>query len=80
MAEVLTALTFHLQSFTKPWTVDSFVELLLSVIQKTPEHEMKTQICAVCIIRNFEVVGETGSRWLLKCILGLFWGANFPPF
>ena len=50
VAEVLTGLTFHLQSFPK--TVDSFVELLLSLIQKTPDHEMKTQICAVCIIHE----------------------------
>ena len=52
MAEVLTALTFYLQSLPKPWTVDSFVELLLSLIQKTPDHEMKTQICAVCNIKE----------------------------
>ena len=27
-------------------------------------------------IRHFEVARETGSRWLSKCIVGLFWGQN----
>ena len=30
-------------------------------------------------IRHFEVARETGSRWLSKCIVGLFWGTNLPP-
>ena len=30
-------------------------------------------------IRHFEVARETGSRWLSKCIVGLFWAANLPP-
>ena len=30
-------------------------------------------------IGHFEVALETGSRWLSKCILGLFWAANLRP-
>ena len=30
-------------------------------------------------IRHFEVARETGSRWLSKCIVGLFWAANLRP-
>ena len=30
-------------------------------------------------IRHFEVLRETGLRWLSKCILGLFCGTNLPP-
>jgi len=37
-------------SFPKPWTVESFVELLLSLIQKTTDHELKTQICAAIML------------------------------
>ena len=29
-------------------------------------------------VSHFEVAQETGSRWLSKCIVGLFWGTNFP--
>ena len=29
-------------------------------------------------IRHFEVAPETGSWWLSKCIVGLFWGKNLP--
>ena len=29
------------------------------------------------IIRHFEVARETGSRWLSKYIVGLFWGTYF---
>ena len=29
------------------------------------------------IIRHFEVARETGSRWLSKCIVGLFWATHF---
>ena len=39
----------HFQSFPKPLTAESFVEVLLSLIQKTTDHELKTQICAVSI-------------------------------
>ena len=28
-------------------------------------------------IRHFEVARETGSTWLSKCIVGLFWGTHF---
>ena len=28
-------------------------------------------------IRHFEVARETGSRWLSKCTVGLFWGTHF---
>ena len=34
---------------------------------------------SAALIRHFEVARETGSRWLSKCIVGLFWGANLPP-
>ena len=30
-------------------------------------------------IGHFEVALETGSRWLSKCIVGLFWAANLRP-
>ena len=33
-------------------------------------------MCA-CRIRHFEVARETGSRWLSKCIVGLFWVDEF---
>ena len=36
-----------LQLFPKPWTVDTFVKVFLSQIQKTLDYEMKMQICAV---------------------------------
>ena len=29
------------------------------------------------IIRHFEVARKTGSRWLSKCIVGLFWATHF---
>ncbi|KAJ7382336.1 hypothetical protein OS493_035613 [Desmophyllum pertusum] len=38
------------ESFPKPWTADSFVQLLLSLIQKTTDHELKTQICAAIML------------------------------
>ena len=34
---------------------------------------------SVAVIRHFEVATETGSRWLSRCIVGLFWAANLPP-
>ena len=34
---------------------------------------------SVAVIRHFEVARETGSRWLSRCIVGLFWPANLPP-
>ena len=30
-------------------------------------------------IRQFEVAWETGSKWMSKCIVGLFWAANLRP-
>ena len=30
-------------------------------------------------IRQFKVAWETGSRWMSKCIVGLFWAANLRP-
>ena len=33
----------------------------------------------VSCIRHFKVARKTGSRWLSKCIVGLFWGTNLPP-
>jgi len=35
------------ESFPKPCSAESFVELLLSLIQRTADYELKTQICAV---------------------------------
>ena len=40
-------LNLLLQLFPKPWTVDTFVEVFLGLIQKTLDYEMKMQICAV---------------------------------
>ena len=34
--------------------------------------KLKLSIC------HFEVGPQTGSRWLSKCIVGLFWGTNLP--
>ena len=39
--------TTYYQTFPRPWTPESFVEVLLTLIQKTNDHELKTQICAV---------------------------------
>ncbi|KAL9974561.1 hypothetical protein ACROYT_G011611 [Oculina patagonica] len=38
------------ETFPRPWTAESFVEQLLSLIQKTTDHELKTQICAAIML------------------------------
>ena len=34
-------------------------------------------LCLSYIFRHFEVVQESRSTWLSKCIIGLFWGMHF---
>ncbi|PFX23697.1 Ribosome biogenesis protein YTM1 [Stylophora pistillata] len=38
------------ETFPRPWTPESFVEILLTLIQKTTDHELKTQICAAIML------------------------------
>lgn len=38
------------ETFPRPWTPESFVEVLLTLIQKTNDHELKTQICAAIML------------------------------
>ena len=54
------------------------VVLLLGSVRIALRLFWMSHLCA-CRIRRFEVARETGSRWLSKCIVGLFWGTNLPP-
>ena len=46
-------------------------------------HALFLEIFSLCLrlcrwsIRHFEVARKTGSRWLSKCIVGLFWATHF---
>ncbi|XP_068724283.1 WD repeat-containing protein 97-like isoform X2 [Montipora capricornis] len=48
----------------KPWTADGFVEVLLSLIQKTPDLEIKMQMCAAIMLLNRQegLTHETGEK------------------
>jgi len=50
--------------FPKPWTVDTFVKVFLSQIQKTLDYDMKMQICAAIMLidRQEGLTHETAEK------------------
>ena len=54
-----------------------FFSKRVGTIQWSRDRESPSRVNWSERIRHFEVARETGSRWLSKCIVGLFWGTHF---